>query len=177
MKATIPTDRRTQLMYSKFAARTPSPLRSEIMPGEEPQKPSTRRTHSKSSARSEQRKSRATSTRTSSLDDYQPHACEIVPGFLVSDTHTATSPEILDELGVTHMISLMRDGEPSYTPDINHVCIPIDVTAQSKLIQSFDCAVVWIATAMRARGTVLVHCMWGTSRTTRSPSSDRGVLS
>jgi len=38
--------------------------------------------------------------------NFYPQASEILPGLYISDIYTATSPQIMDDLGITHVLSI-----------------------------------------------------------------------
>ncbi|KAI0780163.1 phosphatases II [Fomes fomentarius] len=101
----------------------------------------------------------------SPLDDFFPQASEIAPGLFVCDLYTATSPAVLRQLGVTHVVSVMRKPSYRYPRPIEHLCVPVDDHSDNNLLDYLDYTVRWIQTALsRADGCVIIHCVWGMSR-------------
>ncbi|KAA1472971.1 phosphatases II, partial [Dentipellis sp. KUC8613] len=95
-------------------------------------------------------------------EDFLPQASEILPGLYLSDMYTATNPAVLARLGVTHLVSVQRDAPP--TPALAHLRVPLDDARGADLQSVLAPAVLWIERARRRGGTVLVHCVWGMSR-------------
>ncbi|KAI0773233.1 protein-tyrosine phosphatase-like protein [Trametes elegans] len=100
----------------------------------------------------------------SPLDDFLPQASEIVPGLFLSDMYTATSPAVLQHLGITHVASVLRKPSHRYPASITHLCVPVDDRTDTNLLDYLDAAVAWIDCALARGGRVLVHCVWGMSR-------------
>ncbi|KAI0915685.1 hypothetical protein AcV5_003538 [Taiwanofungus camphoratus] len=107
---------------------------------------------------------RATCIQRSPLDDFHPQASEIVPGLFVCDAYTASSPAIIDGLGITHVASVLKRAWYQYPREIEHICIPIDDTRQASLLGYLDHTMAWMQDALRRKGRVMVHCVWGMSR-------------
>lgn len=103
-------------------------------------------------------------TQRSPIDDFLPQASEIVPGLFVSDLYTATSPAVLQRLGITHVVSVVRKPGHRYPKSIKHLCVPIDDHHDSDLLDYLDGTVDWMRAALAGGGRVLVHCVWGMSR-------------
>ncbi|OJT10722.1 Dual specificity protein phosphatase 1 [Trametes pubescens] len=103
-------------------------------------------------------------TQRSPVDDFLPQASEIIPGLFVSDLYTATSPAVLARLGITHVISVVRKPGHRYPKTIKHLCVPIDDSHDSALLDYLDGTVDWMRAALAGGGRVLVHCVWGMSR-------------
>ncbi|EMD32076.1 hypothetical protein CERSUDRAFT_162133 [Gelatoporia subvermispora B] len=100
-----------------------------------------------------------------SLDDhFFPQASEIVPGLFVCDAYTATSPAVLQQLGITHVISVLPDGFYAYPRGIKHVVVPVGDSRKDDIGRYFRKALEFIQKALDADGQVLVHCVWGMSR-------------
>ncbi|EJF57740.1 phosphatases II [Dichomitus squalens LYAD-421 SS1] len=104
-------------------------------------------------------------TQRSPVDDFLPQASEIIPGLYVTDLYTATSPATLQQLGITHVVSVVRRPRHRYPPSIAHLCVPVEDKSEESLLAYLDDAVRWIAHARAQAGSrVLVHCVWGMSR-------------
>ncbi|KII92117.1 hypothetical protein PLICRDRAFT_27366 [Plicaturopsis crispa FD-325 SS-3] len=107
--------------------------------------------------------------------DFPPQASLVVPGLYISDMYTATSPVALSRLGITHVVSVVRDPHYRYPAGVRNLVIPVDDTSTADLARYLDGAVAWIKRALQPpagktasgeakEGRVLVHCMWGMSR-------------
>lgn len=112
----------------------------------------------------ERRALRATCIQRTPLDDFHPQASEIVPGLFISDMYTATSPATIRGLGITHVASVVKRGCPRFPTGMDHICIPIDDTHDAHLIEYLDFTIRWIRRAFDRRGQVMIHCIWGMSR-------------
>ncbi|KAH3758221.1 dual specificity protein phosphatase 15 [Pelomyxa schiedti] len=94
---------------------------------------------------------------------------KIMQGLFLGDERNAYDSETLKQLGVTHVLSVMEiddieDHVSHFSADISlsHIHIPDDTTAD--LSQHFAAGVEFIHKARAEGGTVLVHCVWGMSR-------------
>lgn len=103
-------------------------------------------------------------TQRSPVDDFLPQASEIVPGLFVSDLYTATSPAVLQRLAITHVVSVVRKTGHRYPKPIKHLCVPIEDHHDAELLDYLDGTVNWMRAALAGGGRVLVHCVWGMSR-------------
>lgn len=113
---------------------------------------------------------------------FLPQASEIIPGLYLADMYTATSPAVLSRLGITHVVSVVREPWYRYPREVRQLCIPIEDTPFSNIVGHFDTTTAWIQRALTQKGSgldsvppedsakdakdakVLVHCMWGMSR-------------
>ncbi|TFK87010.1 phosphatases II [Polyporus arcularius HHB13444] len=108
---------------------------------------------------------RNTCTQRSPLDDFFPQASEIIPGLFVADLYTATSPAVVKELEITHVVSVVQKPDWRYPRNIKHLCVPVEDRTDEDLLRYLDYTVPWIRDALaRENGRVLVHCVWGMSR-------------
>ncbi|RPD78386.1 phosphatases II [Lentinus tigrinus ALCF2SS1-7] len=82
---------------------------------------------------------RNTCMQRSPVEDFFPQASEIIPA-------------VLKQLAITHLISVVRKPECRYPRSIND------------LLRYLDHTVPWIRDALAQDGRVLVHCVWGMSR-------------
>lgn len=96
--------------------------------------------------------------------DFPLQASAILPGLYLSDMYTATSITALAHLGVTHVVSVLRTPHPTRVPGIHQLHVPIEDLPAADLLSHFRDAVDWIDRARETGGVVLVHCMWGMSR-------------
>ncbi|KAI0356321.1 phosphatases II [Trametes cingulata] len=100
----------------------------------------------------------------SPTEDFMPQANEIIPGLFVSDFYTATTPAVLQNLGITHIVSVLSKPDYRYAKPMQHLCVPVEDKEDCKLLDYLDSAVHWIREALEGGGRVLVHCVWGMSR-------------
>ncbi|RPD63765.1 phosphatases II [Lentinus tigrinus ALCF2SS1-6] len=107
---------------------------------------------------------RNTCTQRSPVDDFFPQASEIIPGLFVADLYTATSLAVLEQLAITHVVSVVRKPDFRYPRTVKHLCIPVEDRTDNDLLGYLDHAVAWIRDALAQDGRVLVHCVWGMSR-------------
>ncbi|KZT67139.1 phosphatases II [Daedalea quercina L-15889] len=98
------------------------------------------------------------------VDDYHPQYSEIIPGLFVADMYTATSAAVIRDLGITHVVSVLKHDCPRYSQDLKHICIPIDDSRSAGLLGHLDAITEWIQHALERGGQVMVHCVWGMSR-------------
>ncbi|KAI0644631.1 protein-tyrosine phosphatase-like protein [Trametes meyenii] len=105
-------------------------------------------------------------TQRTSMGEFPPQASEIVPGLFLADMYTATSPAALAQLRITHVVSVVQTPPYRYEKPIAHLCVPVEDNADANLLDFLDCAVRWIHDALAggAGARVLVHCVWGMSR-------------
>lgn len=90
---------------------------------------------------------------------------EIIPGLYMSDLCAAESPSIHAALGITHVLSVM----PGSVLIPKNTCpktlqIPIRDQPFEELAGHLGSTTAFIADALRTRGSVLVHCVQGMSR-------------
>lgn len=114
----------------------------------------------------ERRNLRITCTQKQLWTDFRPQASKILPRLYLSDMYTATDPITLKRLGITHVVSVVEYMWHEYPADIAHHCVPIHDNPASDIESLFDAVIAWIKRAMDAGedSRVLVHCMWGMSR-------------
>ncbi|KAI0823709.1 phosphatases II [Trametes gibbosa] len=103
-------------------------------------------------------------TQRTPLEDFLPQASEIIPGLILCDMYTATTPTTLQRLNITHVVSVMNNPPYRYPKPIQHLCVPVDDQPKANLLDYLEGAVAWIRAAIAEGGHVLVHCMWGMSR-------------
>lgn len=110
-------------------------------------------------------------TQKGPLEDFLPQASEIIPRLFISDLWTASDHDTLIRLGITHVISVVKHLDVSYFSSIKHTWVPVLDRRGENLSQHFGRIVRKINKALdgkkRKNNKVLVHCVWGMSR---SPS-------
>jgi len=114
----------------------------------------------------ERRNLRIACTQRSSWEDFLPQASEILPRLYLSDMYTATNLITLSRLGITHVVSVVMDPWYQYPSDIHHMCLPIHDLPTSNIGDYLDSCIAWIRDALNKdeNSRVMVHCMWGMSR-------------
>ncbi|KAH7929876.1 phosphatases II [Leucogyrophana mollusca] len=114
----------------------------------------------------ERRELRLVCTQKFPWEDFLPQASEIFPGLYLCDVYTATSPVVLKRLGITHVISVMRAPWYHYPPSVRHLCVPVDDTKTTNISTYFERTSSWIQAALHSSpdAKVMVHCVWGMSR-------------
>ena len=107
----------------------------------------------------------------SPLEYFFPQASEIVPGLFIADLYTATSRAVLTQLGITHVLSVLHAPGLAFPRPLAHFSVPIDDVADADLLAHLDDTVRWIRASLAPNGEdggrpghVLVHCVWGMSR-------------
>jgi len=104
---------------------------------------------------------------TLSLSDatFHPQPSRIESGLYISDLYTATRPGLLNALGITHVVCVMITPPtlPSFPP-VERLVVPLDDSVHAPLRTHLPRAVQFITHARQNGGTVLVHCVWGVSR-------------
>lgn len=114
----------------------------------------------------ERRNLRIACTQKSPWDDFRPQASEIIPRLYLADMYTATDPLTLQRLGISHVVSVISKPWYTYPTHVQNMCLPIQDRVSANLGGYLDAAVDWIKHALEASedARVMVHCMWGMSR-------------
>ncbi|OCH85424.1 phosphatases II [Obba rivulosa] len=107
---------------------------------------------------------RAQCIRRSPESHFFPQASEIIPGLFVCDAYTASSPAVVASLGITHVITVLPEALHAYPRGIKHVLIPVEDARTADIARYFRTALAFIRRALDGGGRVLVHCVWGMSR-------------
>lgn len=93
---------------------------------------------------------------------------EILPGLILGPLQAAKSLDILQGLGVTHIVCI-RDAKEAFSvkprfPDhFRYLVVDLADSEEQNLIRYFPAAKRFIDDAIRAEGRVLVHCNGGIS--------------
>ncbi|KAJ8584778.1 phosphatases II [Rhizopogon salebrosus TDB-379] len=91
----------------------------------------------------------------------------IIEGKLyLGNIHAARSSRSLTERHISHIISVCNDPIPAELPEsgITFLRIPVEDEDTADLLIHLPAACQFIDQAIQARGTVLVHCLQGLSR-------------
>jgi atypical dual specificity phosphatase len=90
-------------------------------------------------------------------------ACCVAPSLWVGAASAVSLP-CVQALGITHVLSIMRDA-PSPIPGIAHLAIDVlDIESEFLLDAAVPQALNFIHAALHAQGCVLAHCQHGHSR-------------
>ncbi|KAH9830796.1 phosphatases II [Rhodofomes roseus] len=151
------TDAPAASVPDNMAMRTPSPPRADALL-------SMIRSFTVDDDYFERRALRRTCIQNHPVDDFHPQYSEIIPGLFVADMYTATSSAVIRSLGITHVVSVLKNDCPQYPNDLQHICVPIEDRRSAGLLNHFDFVTDWIQQALQQGGQVMVHCVWGMSR-------------
>jgi atypical dual specificity phosphatase len=119
-------------------------------------------------------------------EDFSPQASRILPSLYLCDVYTATTPSVLARLGITHVVSVIdgeffqsRSSEP-IGPTIKRFKIPVEDAPSVNIRGYFQRGCAWIHHALNGvdgerdrEQKVLVHCMWGASRSHRISDGEK----
>ncbi len=89
--------------------------------------------------------------------------CSCVMPSLWVGAATAVCLPCVHALGITHVLSVMRDG-PSSIPGVQHLAVDAVDCETEFLLDCLPAALKFIQSALDAGGCVLVHCQHGHSR-------------
>jgi len=100
---------------------------------------------------------------------FMPHnfefgANEIIPNMYLGNVWDSCMKEDLQNLGVSHILTVATGAEPSYPDDFTYHCVDIRDISGVDILIYFDEACNFIHEAITNGHTVLVHCMQGRSR-------------
>lgn len=91
---------------------------------------------------------RCTQTTLSGLS-FPPQESKIVPGLYLADAYTATCPEVLQRLGIIHVLSMINmDKFQGYAEPIQHLVISVHDYPDVDIGQHFERAIAWMKEAL-----------------------------
>ncbi|KAI0057983.1 phosphatases II, partial [Artomyces pyxidatus] len=96
--------------------------------------------------------------------DFAPQANLILPGLFLCDMYSATDELVLNSIRPTHIMHVLARPTCSYGAPIHTKRIAIEDKSTVDILSHLDDAMEWLHEAIEGGGTVLVHCMWGKSR-------------
>ena len=97
--------------------------------------------------------------------DRSPCACVLNDFYYFGNMAFAKEKELLDELGITHILSLTRQRLPEdIRRNFSWKQIQVSDTPQTSIAHTFDSAFEHIEEARQSGGKVFVHCRAGVSR-------------
>ncbi|KAI8056186.1 protein-tyrosine phosphatase-like protein [Syncephalis plumigaleata] len=88
----------------------------------------------------------------------------IVPGLYLGSQFSARNADILDEMGITHIVQVTHLQKPVHRDRFEYLVIAVDDQPATNLLRYFDDTFAFIDTCIEQGGQVLVHCMAGISR-------------
>lgn len=97
---------------------------------------------------------------------------EIIPKLYIGNLRASKNLASLEELGVTHILTVASDIEPEFPKRFRYKVVSVDDSNEDDLAKHFERAFRFIDKGRR-HGGVLVHCHAGFSR---SPSITIGYL-
>lgn len=103
---------------------------------------------------------------------FKPRASPIISSQLyIADLYTATSPQVLDDLGITHILSvksaytLLPFGDDGSRGRFTHMVVSMEDTESEDLLSHLEASTAFIRSALSKNGAngsrVLVHCNLG----------------
>ncbi|KAK3254906.1 hypothetical protein CYMTET_4074 [Cymbomonas tetramitiformis] len=91
---------------------------------------------------------------------------EIIPGLFMGDAATASLPDALRSLGVTHIVNATTEIPTFYQKEFDYLRVPVEDSSGGCIYNFFENARLFIVDARSKikNGKVLVHCQAGRSR-------------
>ncbi|KAH3745866.1 dual specificity protein phosphatase 15 [Pelomyxa schiedti] len=94
---------------------------------------------------------------------------KILEGLYLGDQLNAYNREVLEEIGITHVLSVaeianLDDHLSMFDPTVQVAAIQLPDEASADICVYFDQAIAFIHECIEQGGKVLVHCVWGMSR-------------
>eukprot|EP01117_Protostelium_nocturnum_P012239 TRINITY_DN44_c2_g1_i2.p1 TRINITY_DN44_c2_g1~~TRINITY_DN44_c2_g1_i2.p1 ORF type:complete len:611 (-),score=157.36 TRINITY_DN44_c2_g1_i2:144-1976(-) len=98
-------------------------------------------------------------------DHVKSKPSEIIEGKLfLGSVNCAQSFYVMKRLGITHIVSVIREHSPFYPSDFKYHVVEADDTSSFDISKSFDESHSFIEDALENGGVILVHCAAGVSR-------------
>lgn len=88
---------------------------------------------------------------------------KIIDRLYLGNLKGASELNALKAAGITHILQVASGIKPFFPKDLKYKVISVTDTSQSSLIRHFPAAISFIKEGM-AKGSVLVHCYAGVSR-------------
>ena len=90
--------------------------------------------------------------------------CVIQNKLYIGDFASACNKEYLTELGITHIVTCIIGISPHFPKDFNYLILEIPDIENTHIIPLFTHSNNFIDNAINSGGKVLIHCMYGISR-------------
>ncbi len=105
---------------------------------------------------------------------FHPEASLVFPNLYISDQYTATSPQVLHDLGITHILSV-KSTHFQFGSRFTSLCVTLKDSGNEDLLRVLPTTTQFIQNSLASKidARVLVHCALGRSR---SPSAVIGYL-
>jgi len=91
-------------------------------------------------------------------------ASKISDNILISDLSTAYNVEEMKKEGITHIINTVLAIEPAYPQEFKYLSIHTRDSESEDLKQYFDQCFEFIEDAVKNNAKILIHCIFGRSR-------------
>jgi protein-tyrosine phosphatase len=97
---------------------------------------------------------------------FQPNMHEIMPGLWLGNIASAYDKTVLQQHDITHILCITGHGidVAFYTQDFKYCVLTADDNVEQPISLFFDTSNNFIKQAMSQKHNVLVHCMFGRSR-------------
>ncbi|CDW78718.1 leucine rich repeat and phosphatase domain containing protein [Stylonychia lemnae] len=89
---------------------------------------------------------------------------QILPNLYMSNVYAAENQQILQELKITHIVTVSAGIKPKYPSFYNYKVILVDDNPKFDVKQYFWDAIQFVEDAVQNNGVVLIHCAAGMSR-------------
>ena len=89
---------------------------------------------------------------------------KIIDGLYIGDFASACNREELIHCGITHIITAIRGVDEIYPDDFKYKLLDIGDSSTNNIKQHFEECNEFIENAINSGGNVLIHCMYGISR-------------
>ncbi|CAG9326136.1 unnamed protein product [Blepharisma stoltei] len=96
------------------------------------------------------------------LDTFSP----VSTGIFVGNSSAAKNINLLKENKITHILTCCKEIDPIYPNDFIYKKLDITDTIDSEISVYFEEAIEFIDSAIDNKGSILVHCIMGQSRST-----------
>ena len=97
--------------------------------------------------------------------NYEPNISEVYENKIyISDFATSCDIDLLKEIGITHIIIAVIGIDPLFPSDFEYLKLDMPDVNNCNLISYIYKSKVFIDDAIKNNGKVLVHCMYGISR-------------
>jgi hypothetical protein len=89
---------------------------------------------------------------------------QVLPGLFIGSYENACDLELINNAGITHIVTVASDLSPHFTEKLKYLIISALDNDSENLFDSFNSSYEFIQDALESQGKVLVHCLYGISR-------------